>query len=426
MNIRNFIKSELIRNTSVLVTGTVFAQLISLLLQPLLRRLFSVEQFGTYLVYMSMIGIVAVISSLRFDDAIVLPKKDKGSANLLFLAVLCNLVITSIVFLSVLLFGEKILSILNLPKKISVSILYLVPIGALLLNISQAFNYWLIRKKRYNAVSLNKFVRRGSEGIAQVSSALLVVPKGLIISDIIGQLANILISSYQSVRNGFSLRLISLNKVRYVAHKYSDFPKFNLIPAFMSTCSFFLPPIFIAKFYSAENAGYYDLARLLLSIPLAFIASSISNVLLQKVADRFNNKQSFKQDLKHILWMVLLICIAECSIIFLFGNWLFQIIGGPGYKISGEISKIMVWSFALNFFVTSFATIFISMRKIKIYSIWQFFYFFAILSLLFFKDLSFFGFLKTYVLIEVVSYITVILIMVKMVANYENSLKVSL
>lgn len=419
---RNLLKSELIRNTSVLITGTVVAQLISIGLQPFLRRYFSVAEFGTLSVYLSMVGILAVVSTLRYDDAIVLPDDDKDSANLLFVSVGLNFAVCLLALFLVFLFGARILTAINLSSKFSLSILYMVPLGAFLINTSLSFNYWLIRKKRFNNVSLNKLIRRGSEGISQVIFAFLKNPRGLIISDIIGQSINTGVTAYQGFRFGFSFNFFSLDKIKAVVRNYSDFPKFNLLPAFMSTCSFLLPPIFINQYYSAESAGYFDMAKLVLSIPLAFIATSISNVLLQRIAEKYNARQSFMDDVKPLLLIVILICAIEFLVIYLFGNLLFGFAFGKVYEISGDISRIMVWSFALNFIVSSFSCLFISMQKIKIYSIWQLFYFISIISLLLFRDLSFFDFLKVYVAVETVSYASVLIIMYAIVRKYERSL----
>jgi len=393
------------------------------LLQPFLRRFFSPEAFGIYSVYLSLVGIVAVVSSLRYDDAVVLPGKDKDSANLITLSLIVSFLINLILFIITFLFGSKLLKFFNLPSNFSVSLLYLVPAGAFLFNLCQTFNYWLIRSKKYKHVSLNKLIRRGTEGFAQVIYAFFKYPKGLIFSDIIGQTANAGASIYQAFKFGFRFKLVSIIKLRYVSKKYSDFPKYNLIPAFMSTCSYFLPPVFINKFFSAGNAGFFDLSRLVLSIPLAFVASSISSVLLQKIAERFNKKQSFIPDLKPLFFVVVMICIAEIVTIIVFGNGLFTMVFGPEWEISGEISKILVWSFTLNFLVSSFSCLFISMKKIKIYSVWQFLYFTAILLLLLFKNLGFIDFLKIYVLIEVCCYFCLILLMLRLVLNYELSLK---
>jgi O-antigen/teichoic acid export membrane protein len=189
----------------------------------------------------------------------------------------------------------------------------------------------------------------------------------------------------------------------------------------MSSCSYLLPPIFINKYFTPETAGFFDLSKLLLSIPLAFIASSISSVLLQKMAEKFNRKESFLTELKPILYIVGLIAVFEVLAILLFGEELFKIAFGSQWITSGKISKIMVWSFALNFIASSFTSIFVSMRKIKTYSIWQFIYFISILSLLFFKHLPFTEFLKVYVLIEVLCYVVVTVIMFFMVYHYEST-----
>ncbi len=383
------LKSELLRNASVLFSGTVAAQLISILLQPLLRRLFSPEAFGSYSVYTSLVGIIAVIGSFRYDEAIVLPKKDKEAINILALSLFISVSFNILIFIILLVWGKQIMGILNMPKEFSISILYLIPLGALLYNTFQSFNNWLIRKKGFFDITVAKVVRRGSEGIAQIGFAVIKYFKGLILSDIIGQVMNNITVIGKGIKHGFTFRLVSMTKIKFAINKYSDFPKYNLIPSFMSTCSYMLPAIFINKFYSSEFTGYFDLSKLLLSIPLALVASSFSGVLLQQIAEKYKSKQSFINDLKPVLFVVCLICILEVVIIMLFGTSLFKIVFGSNWGISGEISKILVWSFAFNFFISSFSSIFISMRRIKTYGVWQFFYFIAILSLIFFKDLSF-------------------------------------
>lgn len=419
------LRSELLRSASILISGTVIAQLISILLQPFLRRFFSPESFGIYSVYLSLIGIIIVISSLRYDSAIVLPKTDKESVNVLSLSLIFNLIFNSLLFTVVMLKGEKIILFLNLPSTFPVHVLYIIPIGAFLYNTYQCLNYWLIRKQKFYSVSVNKLMRRGSEGISQVSFALIRKSNGLIYSDIIGQLVNVLTVVIQTFKKGLSFKNVSLIKMKYVFKKYRDFPKFNMIPAFMSTCSYMLPPIFINKFFSSESAGFFDLAKLLLSIPLALVATSFSSVLLQRVTEKFNNRESFLSELRPVILVVSLISIIEILVIVFFGEYIFKLIFGNTWIFSGKISRILVWSFAFNFIVSTFTSIFFSMRKIKVYSIYQLFYFIAILSLLFFKSIGFVAFLKIYVIIEVSCYAILTSVMIFIIARYEHSLKVS-
>jgi len=417
----HLLRSGLLRSTSVLISGSIIAQLISILLQPILRRLFSPESFGIYSVYLSLVGMILILCSLRYDDTIVLPKSDKESINLVGLSLIISFFFNLFIFFLVFILGKKIIFFLNLPANFPVSILYIIPAGAFLFSTYSSLNAWLIRRKKYYSISLNKMIRRSSEGAAQISFAILKLFNGLIYSDIIGQAANVATVAIQAKKSELNLKLISVTKLKYVFRKYSEFPKYNLIPAFMSSCSYLLPPIFINKYFSPETAGFFDLSKLLLSIPLAFIASSISSVLLQRIAEKFNRKESFLTELKPILYIVGLIAVFEVIAIMLFGEELFKIVFGSQWITSGKISKIMVWSFALNFIASSFTSIFVSMRKIKTYSIWQFIYFISILSLLFFKHLPFTEFLKIYVLIEVLCYVVVTVIMFFIVYRYESA-----
>ena len=418
----HLLKSEILRSVSVLITGTVVAQLLSILLRPILSRLFSPESFGIFSVYSSLVGIIMILSSLKYDDAIVLPKSDKESTNVLGLALIINFIINTLIFILVILFGKGLISFLGLPSNFPVPMLYIIPLGVFIFSSYQSLNAWLIRKQKYISISVNKLVRRSSEGVSQISFALLKVFNGLIYSDIIGQTANVTTAAVQARKNGLNLKLVSIPKLKYVLRKYSEFPKFNLIPSLMSSSSYLLPPIFINKFYSADIAGFFDLSKLLLSIPLALIAASVSNVLLQKVSEKFNKKESFLSELKPVLSIVLLISLLEIIAILLFGENLFRIVFGDRWIDSGRISKIMVWSFAFNFIASSFTSMFIAMRRIKTFSFWQAFYFVSILSLLLFKHLPFIEFLKIYVGIEVFCYFIVVLILLSIIYRYESSI----
>jgi hypothetical protein len=65
------------------------------------------------------------------------------------------------------------------------------------------------------------------------------------------------------------------------------------------------------------------------------------------------------------------------------------------------------------------------MRQIRVYSVYQIFYFMAIMSLLFFKSLGFVEFLRVYVIIEVVCYTVLTAMTIFIITRYELSLKIA-
>lgn len=375
--------------------------------------------FGAYAVYSSLIGILIVISSFKYELAIIIPRKDKEAAGVFFLTIFLNLIFNLLLFLVIIIWKTKILHALNLSETFGIY-LFFVPLGTFLLSFYQSINYWLLREKKFFPITINKFVRRGFEGSSQLVFKYTNVFHGLIFGDIIGHISNVISGIYQGVKSGLTIKLFSWSKIKYVLSKYSEYPKFNVVPSLMSACSYLLPALMIAKFYTAENAGFFDQSKLLLSIPLALIASSLANVLLQRVTEKNKLNISISKDLISILIFVLLAVVFEIGIILFWAEDLFRIFFGPKWILSGTISKILVWAFAFNFIVSSFSSIFISLKKIKLLSVWQLVYFLSIISLIFFKYLPFSSFLKVYTLIEVFCSSVITVFMVFIVINYEK------
>ena len=409
-------QTEVIQSASVLVGGTVVAQAIPIALQPFLRRYFEPADFGYYSIYISIIGILMVISSLRYEQAIVLPKADSDSVKLVNISLSISLIFSIILVAIALLFHTSILKILSLPQD-RIYILFLIPLGTFLFSIFQVYNYWLIRKKKFKSISVNKFSRRAVEGVSQSTFAITKYSGGLVLGDVIGQLVNAVVSFYQSVKCGYRLQFVNPKDAGRLLREYAVFPKVNLLPALMSTICFMLPVVFINKYYSAEEAGYFDLSKLILSVPLALVASSFSSVVLNKTADCYRNKKPFIGEIKPLIWIVLAMSLLEVLIIVLWSESLFTFVFGDKWLVSGEISKLLVFPYALNFITSSFTSLFVALNKITWQSVWQVFYFLMISTLPFLSGLSFENFIFAYTTIEVVANSTMIVLLILLVKN---------
>ena len=79
-------KNEFLRHVLTLLSGTVAAQLIVLLMQPILTRIYGPSAFGGYILFQSLFTTLASVAALRYDMAIMLPRKD-ADARLLVRAV---------------------------------------------------------------------------------------------------------------------------------------------------------------------------------------------------------------------------------------------------------------------------------------------------------------------------------------------------
>jgi len=104
------------------------------------------------------------------------------------------------------------------------------------------------------------------------------------------------------------------------------------------------------------------------------------------------------------------------------GGELFEIVFGEKWRLSGEYTSILIFSYAVSFIVSPFSMLLVVLGKIRMVSIWQTFYFFAVCILWFFSNFDIEHFLEALVVIDVVSYAMYGLLIYRGIKDYENSL----
>lgn len=75
-------KSSFNKNVLTLATGVSIGQAIPLLISPILTRIYSPEDFGILALFLSIATLISVISSGRYEQAIMLPDTDEEAMHL--------------------------------------------------------------------------------------------------------------------------------------------------------------------------------------------------------------------------------------------------------------------------------------------------------------------------------------------------------
>ena len=86
--ISSIVKGDFFKSFTVLMSGTLIAQIIGYAIAPILTRLYTTEEMGELGFYMRLTGFIAAIATLRYEAALPLPKKDEHSFLLYRLAYL--------------------------------------------------------------------------------------------------------------------------------------------------------------------------------------------------------------------------------------------------------------------------------------------------------------------------------------------------
>jgi O-antigen/teichoic acid export membrane protein len=267
------------RSVGVMLAGTVSGQAISLLLSPILTRLFSPAQFGDLGVYSSVLAILVTISSLGLELAIPICLAEAECANLLALCWISMAAITALVGLLVWQIPSPLLNLLAQGSIASYS--YLLPIGLVWLG-----GYYIMLAVATRASAFTDIARtRLSQGISgptsQIALGLLGAgTPGLVLGYLIGQSSGTLLLLMRFVfRRRAWLRQISWRGMVAVGKRYVNFPLYaswsRLLDAAGSGAILF---VLVSACYSPTIAGFMFLSERVIVRPLLMVTTSLLQV----------------------------------------------------------------------------------------------------------------------------------------------------
>ncbi len=80
---RYFPPGSFMRNVAIMLSGTASGPVISVLIMPVLTRLYTPEDFGVLTLFTSFLTVLVAMPTLRYEAAIPLPDNEEDAANLL-------------------------------------------------------------------------------------------------------------------------------------------------------------------------------------------------------------------------------------------------------------------------------------------------------------------------------------------------------
>lgn len=285
MNILTLIKSAGVRNFAKLLSANVVAQVIGLIVYPILTRIYSPEDFGLLNLFLSIGNVLVVLSLADYYYAIVLPKQEKDAVALTHISSILLLITVVLVALSVF-FSRPISQLFKSP---SLAIYYwMMPIYVLVMGAWNILNYWYIRKKSFGRISgyqmsLSLLSAGGKIGLGRVG----ILQGGMIYSIVLAPLISLLSSMALSFRKTLRPLLYwSWNDVRNQAKEYRNFPLFVLPRSFINVLAGQLPILLLTPFFGSKLVGLLSMALLLGYTPIGTITRALYQVLYQHTTER--------------------------------------------------------------------------------------------------------------------------------------------
>ena len=150
--------------------GTVLAQMINIVAQPILTRIFPAETLGIYTYIISLATMIIPVASLKLDMLIVSESDDKEAQYITDACIIINIFI-SLIYALVIAVGYQITDN-NIFNKYGI-IIYIVPILVFTNGLRFLFISYLNRYKEYKTISIIAIIREAIRAIIQVGSGFL-------------------------------------------------------------------------------------------------------------------------------------------------------------------------------------------------------------------------------------------------------------
>jgi O-antigen/teichoic acid export membrane protein len=268
-------------NVTVMLAGTVAGQTVSILLSPVLTRLFTPEEFGHLSVYNSILSLLTTIASLGLELAIPICLADIECANLLALCGIALAATTGLVGIVSWLIPLRVLNLLSIGSLASYR--YLLPVGLVCLG-----GYYIMLAVATRAGAFSSIARtRISQGLSgPVSQMLLGVlgagTPGLIIGYVIGQSSGTLLLFVRFVLGRREwLRQITWRRIAAVGRRYIAFPLFSSWTRLLDEAGGGLILfVLFAACYSPAISGFMFISERVVMRPMMIISTSLLQVFI--------------------------------------------------------------------------------------------------------------------------------------------------
>lgn len=343
--IKNFIannmKSKFARGVLMISSGTAVAQVLGILLTPIITRIYLPDEYGLLAIYTAIL-VVLSLGSFSYELGIPISKDDDRAINLL---TLCIIVLTTyvIVISSLLLFsGEWFLNLFESSELYNYR--FFIPIGVFFSGLFQIFRQWAFRDKNFKGISqatINQSLVGNTSkialGLAGLGAVGLIIGRILTVGMGIATLTKGFFNKQENITKRISRKLIVWNLKRY-----KSFPIYHTPTKFLLKIGQQIPILFMTSLYGVTISGLYGLAANIVMQPMNLIGDSVGDVFYSEAASiGQNNPYRIKNLSKKLIKKLAFIGLLPVIVLVLFGTELFVLVFGDNWLEAGSYARIL-------------------------------------------------------------------------------------
>ncbi len=340
-------RGEFLKNVATLISGATFVQVIAILIYLILSRIYTPEDFGVFGLYMSIVSITGILSTGKYEMAVLLPKHDNDALALLKLMGLITAGFSIFLAFPVVFLNKFFCRILN-NDDISIW-LYFIPLSTLFVGLFQGMKVYSNRFKEYRIITAANIIQSLTNSAGKLAIGSFVAgPAGLIAGSVLGEVtgAATFIGRFLK-RQRIKREIIERGRIFEMAKKYNMFPRFNMLQSVINNFSGSLPIFVFSSFFTPAITGFFTMGYSIVYRPVNMVATAFYQVLSQRTIEKQNQGIRLYPDVKKFLYGLLKLVTVPFLLVGIFAPAIFRIALGQEWEEAGKYTQIIIpWFFA--------------------------------------------------------------------------------
>lgn len=330
------------KNMALIATGEGVGKVIGIISLPLITRIYSPEDIGILTLYNSVIMILLPFGTLKYSDAIILPKTEGLALNLSMLCFLINLLFSFFTFISFYFFGNGLLNLFGFGT--IASYWWLIGISIFLINSYEILYNWNLRRDNFRLMAKTKSLQNVFGESAKIIIGYMgVKPLGLLLGAVIGRSSGIFSLLTQYKLDWFSnKKQLLFKRIRILFLFYKDFPLYRLTSYFLFVSSTQVIPVIITSLFGSSSAGQVGLAMTVIGLPITLIGNSVGQAYYNEISKIKNYRNNELYEItKSVAKKLVMLGIVPFSVVLLLSKPIFVLCFGVKWGEAGEFCSIL-------------------------------------------------------------------------------------
>lgn len=342
-------------NIGILATGTAAGQAIAIAVSVVTARLFTPEAFGEFALFSSIAGIFAVIATLRYDLAIVLPESDDEARQLARLATRANIVVSLTAALLAWGYHDVVAEIWG--SETLATWLPLVGLSVFCSAQIAIWQYWFNRRRLYRVIAWNRFTQSVGTSGGQLGFGLGGMRSflGLLCGNFVG----LLWALFNLGRQSGELRRrpgADAPTLREAARRHRKMPLLNLPNALVDAVRNNGIQMLIGVI-ALGSLGQFNLAWRVLQAPIALLNGAIAQVFLERMSRV--QRGELTGLVRAVMKRAILFAVLPFGLLWLLAPWLIPLVFGSQWVEAGLITRALVPWLAMNLVTSPISNVFV-------------------------------------------------------------------